>query len=167
LEIAGYESPPYRRLTEAEDRAAVERINASGAGLVFLGLGCPKQDVFAYEHRESVRGVQLCVGAAFDFHSGAKPIAPAWMQRRGLEWLYRLIQEPHRLWRRYLVTNTVFLLRVGLALCRVQQLRRQRQRWRATRKAHGCGPRRNRRARALAADTIETFTCPGNPEFPT
>ena len=167
LEIAGYESPPYRSLTEAEDRAAVERINASGAGLVFVGLGCPKQDVFAYEHRETVRGVQLCVGAAFDFHSGAKPSAPAWMQRRGLEWLYRLIREPRRLWRRYLVTNTVFLLRLGLALCRARRLRRQRQRRRAPRKAHGCRPRRNRRASVLAADTIETFTCPGNPESPT
>jgi exopolysaccharide biosynthesis WecB/TagA/CpsF family protein len=115
LRIAGYEAPPFRPLTPEEDRAVVERINASGAGLVFIGLGCPKQDVFAYEHRDSIRAVQLCVGAAFDFHAGVKPMAPAWMQRRGLEWLYRLIQEPGRLWRRYLVTNSIFLGKLGTA----------------------------------------------------
>ena len=136
LDIAGYESPPYRGLTAAEDRAVVERINASGAGLVFVGLGCPKQDVFAHEHRETITAVQLCVGAAFDFHAGAKPIAPAWMQRRGLEWLYRLIREPRRLWRRYLVTNTIFLVRLGLALCSVRRVRRQRRRWRAIRRGN-------------------------------
>ena len=116
LRIAGHESPPFRALTPAEDRAAVERINASGAGLVFVGLGCPKQDRFAYEHRHAIQAVQLCVGAAFDFHAGAKKMAPAWMQRRGLEWLYRLVQEPGRLWRRYLVTNSHFLAKLAAAL---------------------------------------------------
>jgi N-acetylglucosaminyldiphosphoundecaprenol N-acetyl-beta-D-mannosaminyltransferase len=96
----------------------VERINGSGAGLMFIGLGCPKQDLFAYDHRATIRAVQVCVGAAFDFHAGVKPMAPAWMQRRGLEWLYRLIQEPGRLWRRYLVTNSVFLAKLGAALAR-------------------------------------------------
>jgi len=118
LEIAGYESPPFRPLTEEEDRAVVERINASGAGLVFIGLGCPKQDIFAGEHRDRIAGVQLCVGAAFDFHAETKPMAPQWMQRRGLEWLYRLLKEPRRLGRRYLVTNTVFLFKLAVALCR-------------------------------------------------
>jgi exopolysaccharide biosynthesis WecB/TagA/CpsF family protein len=118
LQIAGYEAPPFRPLTAEEDRAVVERINVSGAGLMFIGLGCPKQDLFAYDHRATIRAVQVCVGAAFDFHAGVKPMAPAWMQRRGLEWLYRLIQEPGRLWRRYLVTNSVFLAKLGAALAR-------------------------------------------------
>ena len=76
----------------------VRRINDSGAGIVFIGLGCPKQDHFAADHRDRILGVQVCVGAAFDFHAGHKKVAPAWMQRRGLEWVYRLIQEPRRLW---------------------------------------------------------------------
>ncbi len=109
LEIAGSESPPFRPLTQAEDAAVVARINASGAGVIFLGIGCPRQEIFAAEHREALRGVQLCVGAAFDFHAGAVRQAPAWMQRRGLEWLYRLTREPGRLWRRYLVTNSLFV----------------------------------------------------------
>ena len=118
LTIAGYEAPPFRALTAEEDRAVVERINDSGAGLVFIGLGCPKQDLFAAEHRDLIRAVQICVGAAFDFHAGVKRVAPAWMQRRGLEWLYRLVQEPGRLWRRYLVTNSLFLAHLGAALAR-------------------------------------------------
>lgn len=112
LVIAGAESPPFRALTPEEDRAVVERINASGASLVFIGLGCPKQDIFAAAHRDRIRGVQVCVGAAFDFHAGEKKIAPIWMQRRGLEWLFRLWQEPRRLWRRYLTTNSIFVCRV-------------------------------------------------------
>jgi N-acetylglucosaminyldiphosphoundecaprenol N-acetyl-beta-D-mannosaminyltransferase len=118
LEIAGYEAPPFRALTPEEDRAVVERINASGAGLVFIGLGCPKQDVFAAEHRDRIRAVQVCVGAAFDFHAGVKSVAPPWMQKRGLEWLYRLWQEPGRLWRRYLVTNSIFLGKFAAAYVR-------------------------------------------------
>lgn len=109
LRIAGAESPPFRPLTEEEDESVIERINESGAGIVFIGLGCPKQDRFAFEHRNSIKGVQVCVGAAFDFHAGVKKIAPAWMQRRGLEWLFRLMSEPRRLFRRYLVTNSIFV----------------------------------------------------------
>ncbi len=116
LEIAGEEAPPFRPLTAEEDQEVVERINASGAGLVFIGLGCPKQDHFAYEHRGSIHAVQICVGAAFDFHAGVKPTAPGWMQRRGLEWLFRLLQEPRRLWKRYLVTNSIFIWKLATAL---------------------------------------------------
>ncbi len=115
LRIAGAESPPFRALSPAEDEATVERINTSGAGLLFLGLGCPKQDFFAHAHRESIRAVQVCVGAAFDFHAGVKPMAPAWMQRHGLEWLFRLAHEPRRLGRRYLVTNSLFLTKLAAA----------------------------------------------------
>jgi exopolysaccharide biosynthesis WecB/TagA/CpsF family protein len=109
LIIAGAESPPFRKLTAEEDEEMVRRINESGAGIAFIGLGCPKQDHFAADHRDRIRGVQVCVGAAFDFHAGVKKPAPVWMQRRGLEWVYRLVQEPRRLWRRYLVTNTLFV----------------------------------------------------------
>jgi N-acetylglucosaminyldiphosphoundecaprenol N-acetyl-beta-D-mannosaminyltransferase len=110
LHIAGAESPPFRPLTAEEDAAAVERINASGAGLLFLGTGSPRQEVFAFEHRDSIHAVQLCVGAAFDFHAGTKKIAPPWMQKRGLEWLFRLTQEPGRLWKRYLTMNSRYVM---------------------------------------------------------
>jgi N-acetylglucosaminyldiphosphoundecaprenol N-acetyl-beta-D-mannosaminyltransferase len=116
LVISGGESPPFRPLTADEDRAAVERINDSGAGIVFVGLGCPKQDHFAADHRTRIRAVQVCVGAAFDFHAGVTPMAPPWMQKRGLEWLYRLCREPRRLGRRYLVTNSQFAVKFGRAL---------------------------------------------------
>lgn len=110
LIIAGAESPPFRPLTAEEDAETVRRINDSGAGLVFIGLGCPRQEMFAADHRDSIRAVQLCVGAAFDFHAGNKRMAPAWMQRWSLEWLFRLCQEPRRLFKRYLVTNSIFCL---------------------------------------------------------
>lgn len=112
LRIAGAEAPPFRPLTPGEDQAAVDRINQSGAGLIFLGLGCPKQEHFAYDHRTQIHGVQLCVGAAFDFHAGCKKTAPKWMQRNGLEWAFRLMTEPGRLWQRYLLTNSLFMFKV-------------------------------------------------------
>lgn len=112
LIVAGRESPPFRKLTAAEDAATVVRMNASGASLVFLGLGCPKQEHFAYDHRNRIHAVQLCVGAAFDFIAGNKKTAPRWMQDRGLEWLFRLSCDPRRLWRRYLKTNTIFVWKV-------------------------------------------------------
>lgn len=118
LKIAGCESPPFRPLTEQEKLDTAARINDSGAGILFVGLGAPKQDIYAYENRESIRPVMVCVGAAFDFHAGEKSMAPGWMQRNGLEWLFRLASEPRRLWKRYLVTNSIFLLKLGQELCR-------------------------------------------------
>ena len=109
LVVGGYESPPFRPLTPQEDAEAVARINASGAGLVFVGLGCPKQELWMQAHRGHINAVMLGVGAAFDFHAGTVPRAPAWMREHGLEWLHRLASEPRRLWRRYLVTNTLFV----------------------------------------------------------
>jgi N-acetylglucosaminyldiphosphoundecaprenol N-acetyl-beta-D-mannosaminyltransferase len=109
LLIAGSESPPFRSLTKDEDNAVIGRINKSKAGLVFLGLGCPKQELFAYQHKHKICAVQLCVGAAFDFHAGMKPQAPVWMQKNGLEWLYRLSTEPKRLLGRYITTNSFFV----------------------------------------------------------
>jgi N-acetylglucosaminyldiphosphoundecaprenol N-acetyl-beta-D-mannosaminyltransferase len=116
LRIAGIESPPFRPLTVEEDEALVKRIQSSGARIVFVGLGCPKQDHFAYEHRQRIRAVQVCVGAAFELHAGVKKMAPAWMQRNGLEWLFRLAQEPRRLAARYLLANPWFLARTTAEL---------------------------------------------------
>jgi exopolysaccharide biosynthesis WecB/TagA/CpsF family protein len=108
----GCEASVFRPLTRQEDEELVDRISHSEAGLVFLGLGCPLQEIFAHDHRQLIRAVQICVGAAFDFHGGHKKMAPAWLQENGLEWLYRLSQEPRRLWRRYLVTNSIFLIKI-------------------------------------------------------
>lgn len=110
LVIAGMESPPFRPLSEKEDAAAVRRINGSGAGFVFVGLGCPKQERWMSEHRGRINAVMLGVGAAFDFHAGTISRAPEWMRNNGLEWLHRLASEPRRLWRRYLVTNSLFVM---------------------------------------------------------
>lgn len=121
LQVAYAYSPPFRPLTTEEDRAVVEAINASGAKILFVGLGCPKQERWMAEHRGRVRAVMLGVGAAFDFHAGRIPQAPAWMQRVGLEWIFRLLQEPKRLWRRYLKHNPRFLL---LALLQLTGMRR-------------------------------------------
>lgn len=113
LTIAGAISPPYRELTDTENSALVEQINSSKANILFVGLGCPKQDLFVSRNRSRLSPVQICVGAAFDFHAGVKKIAPRWMQRNGLEWLFRLAAEPRRLFKRYLVTNSVFVFRVA------------------------------------------------------
>jgi N-acetylglucosaminyldiphosphoundecaprenol N-acetyl-beta-D-mannosaminyltransferase len=109
IEIVGVESPPFRPLTEAEEHALVERIRDSGANVVWIGLGTPKQDHFLDAFRERLSMPLIAVGAAFDFLAGDKKMAPRWMQDRGLEWLYRLLSEPRRLWKRYLVGNLVFL----------------------------------------------------------
>jgi N-acetylglucosaminyldiphosphoundecaprenol N-acetyl-beta-D-mannosaminyltransferase len=109
LEVAGSYSPPFRTLTAAEDEAIVDVINRSGAGVVWVGLGCPKQEKWMISHRGRIKAVMIGVGAAFDYHAGTITRAPSWMQRSGLEWLHRLLSEPRRLWRRYLITNTLFI----------------------------------------------------------
>lgn len=114
LRIVGALSPPYRALTPEEDREVVEKIDGSGAGIVFVGLGCPKQETWMRERRGQVQAVMIGVGAAFDFHAGLLRRAPAWMQRSGLEWFYRLACEPRRLWRRYLITNVGFVIQTVL-----------------------------------------------------
>lgn len=114
LNVVGWEPSVFRPLTRKEDEDLVERINKSGPGIVFIGLGCPLQEKFAFEHKNKIKAVQICVGAAFDFHSGEKKMAPKWMQRCSLEWLFRFLREPKRLWKRYLVTNTNFLLSLFL-----------------------------------------------------
>jgi exopolysaccharide biosynthesis WecB/TagA/CpsF family protein len=109
LLIAGAEPSKFRQLTEAEQQEAAERIRASQARILFVGLGCPRQEVFAYEMGELLPMPILAVGAAFDYHAGLLRETPAFLQRIGLMWLHRLAQEPKRLWRRYLVTNTQFV----------------------------------------------------------
>lgn len=114
LLVAGAEPSRFRRISPAEKADIVARIKESGARIVFVGLGCPRQEVWAYEYRERLSMPILAVGAAFDFHAGTLSQAPRWMQRRGLEWLYRLSREPLRLWRRYLLLNPAYLVRVSL-----------------------------------------------------
>lgn len=110
LKVAGMASPPFRPLSPEEDQRAIAELNASGAGVVFIGLGCPRQELWMAEHRAKVQAVMIGVGAAFDFHAGVVRRAPVWMQNLGLEWLHRLLSEPRRLWRRYLVTNALFVI---------------------------------------------------------
>jgi N-acetylglucosaminyldiphosphoundecaprenol N-acetyl-beta-D-mannosaminyltransferase len=110
LRIAGAISPPFRQLTAEEDAADVEGINASGAGTIWVSLGCPKQEKWLAAHRGRINAVMIGVRGAFDYHAGTIQRAPRWMQDAGLEWLHRLVSEPRRLWRRYLVTNTLFVV---------------------------------------------------------
>ena len=113
IEVAGIYSPPFRPLTVEEDRAAVDRINLSKADFVWIGLGAPKQERWMAEHKGKVQGLMIGVGAGFDYHAGSLKRAPQWMQKCSLEWLYRLLQDPVRLFKRYLVTNTKYLWLIG------------------------------------------------------
>jgi N-acetylglucosaminyldiphosphoundecaprenol N-acetyl-beta-D-mannosaminyltransferase len=117
LRVAGTEAPAFRPPTPEEDEEAVRRINAAAPDLIFVGLGCPKQERWMATHRDRLRAAVLVgVGAAFDFHTGRVRQAPRWMMRAGLEWLFRLGQEPRRLWRRYLVYNPLFVFHLTLEL---------------------------------------------------
>ena len=109
LAIAGMVSPPFHELSEEEDAEAVRAINESGADVIWVGLGAPKQENWMYAHKDKVNGVMIGVGAGFDYHAGNIKRAPMWMQKMSLEWLYRLLQDPKRLFKRYLVTNTRYL----------------------------------------------------------
>jgi N-acetylglucosaminyldiphosphoundecaprenol N-acetyl-beta-D-mannosaminyltransferase len=110
LDIAGGHSRPFRPLTRAEEEDDVKRIDASGAAVVWVGTGQPKQEIWMAKMRPRLAAPMLVgVGAAFDFHAGLVPQAPPWMQRNGLEWTYRLAREPRRLWRRYARYNPLFV----------------------------------------------------------
>ena len=108
LMIAFQMSPPFRELTLQEDENIINEINMSGIKILFVGLGCPKQEKWMAIHKDRVNSVMLGVGAAFDFHAGKIKQAPVWMQAKGLEWLFRLFMEPTRLWKRYLKHNPRF-----------------------------------------------------------
>lgn len=113
LHIAGSHAPPFRSLTPEEDEMDIHHINQSGAHVVFVGLGCPKQEHWMAAHRGQINAVMIGVGAAFDYHAGTIKRAPLSWQRNGFEWLHRLLSEPRRLFKRYLITNTLFI--VGLS----------------------------------------------------
>jgi N-acetylglucosaminyldiphosphoundecaprenol N-acetyl-beta-D-mannosaminyltransferase len=114
-------APPFRPLTPEEDEAVTREIVASGARILFVGIGCPKQEKWMVEHRDRIPAVMLGVGAAFDFLTGQVRQAPRWMQNAGLEWAFRLAMEPRRLWKRYAKHNPRF---AGLFLLQVLGLRR-------------------------------------------
>jgi N-acetylglucosaminyldiphosphoundecaprenol N-acetyl-beta-D-mannosaminyltransferase len=116
LEIVGTESPPLMTNSALADARAADRINRSGAQLVFVGLGCPKQEYWMRLNRGRVRAVMLGVGAAFDYHAGDVARAPPWLRRAGFEWFYRMVADPRRLWRRYAVTNSLFVLYTAASL---------------------------------------------------
>src|SRR5271157_858481 len=110
VDIAYSFSPPFQPLSDEEHTRIVNEINSSGVRILFVGLGCPKQERWMAQHKSKISAVMVGVGAAFDFYAGAKPQAPAWMQKGGLEWLYRLLQEPRRLGKRYLYHNPRFMV---------------------------------------------------------
>jgi len=118
LQIAGMQSDRFRDATPEEDEADIRTINESGARIVFVGRGCPRQEKWVAAHLGKVDAVMIAVGAAFDFHAGTLPQAPAIMQDYGLEWLFRLAQEPSRLWRRYLILNPLFVFNLSRQLTR-------------------------------------------------
>jgi len=116
LQVVCSFSPPFQEMSQEEDAEIVKSINASSVRILFVGLGCPKQENWMSEHRGNVNAVMLGVGAAFDFHAGLKSQAPAWMQKIGMEWLFRFASEPRRLWRRYLYHNPRFVFLAVLDL---------------------------------------------------
>ncbi len=120
LRVAYAYSPPFRDLTLEEDQRIIQDINGSGARILFVGIGNPKQEFWMAAHRGQVQAVMVGVGAAFDFLAGAKPQAPRWMMGVGLEWLFRLATEPRRLWKRYLKQNPRFIVLFALQLLRVK-----------------------------------------------
>jgi N-acetylglucosaminyldiphosphoundecaprenol N-acetyl-beta-D-mannosaminyltransferase len=109
LKIAGMEPLPFRPLTSEEDQHVVSAINSSQAGVVFIALGCPKQEIWMHQHRHKINATMVGVGGVFPIYAGIKKHAPRWAQDLGLEWFYRLLQEPGRLWKRYLITIPPFL----------------------------------------------------------
>jgi N-acetylglucosaminyldiphosphoundecaprenol N-acetyl-beta-D-mannosaminyltransferase len=120
LKIAYSCAPPFRPLTPSEDAEISTAIQAAGVRILFVGLGSPKQDRWMHAHQGSIPAVMLGVGAAFDFLAGTKPQAPRWMQRNGMEWVFRLIAEPRRLWRRYFRQNPRFCLLAIVQLLRAR-----------------------------------------------
>jgi N-acetylglucosaminyldiphosphoundecaprenol N-acetyl-beta-D-mannosaminyltransferase len=120
LQIAGQWSPPFRELTTFEEAEMVERINAAQPDIVWIGLSTPKQERWMARYVGRISApVLIGVGAAFDMHAGLKKQAPRWVQRSGLEWLFRLMIEPRRLWRRYLLNNPRFMWRLLLQFSRI------------------------------------------------
>ncbi len=128
LKIAGRYAPPFRELDEKEEEGVICMINKAKPDIIWVGLGCPKQQPWMYNHRNKVNvPVMIGVGAAFDFLAGVKPQAPRWIRDNGFEWLFRLLTEPNRLWRRYLVNGSLFIFYIAIELivngCRPTKIR--------------------------------------------
>lgn len=121
LIIAGSQPRRLRKVSPAEKLEIAQEIRESGAAITFVGLGCPRQEVWAYEYREELSMPLLAVGAAFDFHAGLLPQAPKKLQDLGLEWFYRLVQEPKRLWKRYLFLNPYYLWLISLQILKLRK----------------------------------------------
>jgi len=128
IRIVGAEPSRFRRLTEKDAAEVEQRIRDAGAHLVLVGLGCPRQEIFVFEHLQSLGVPMLAVGAAFDFLAGRIPKAPSWMQKSGLEWLFRLAHEPRRLWRRYVLLNPLYCLMIAGQWMRLPGLNLDRER---------------------------------------
>lgn len=122
LKIAGSQPSRFRQVTAAEQIEIAETIRDSGAGIVLVGLGCPRQETWVFENRELLQMPALAVGAAFDFHAGTISQAPASLQNHGLEWLYRFVQEPRRLWKRYVYLNPLYLLLIAFQLLKLRTM---------------------------------------------
>lgn len=111
INIVGMYSPPFRDITEEEDKEIITMINKADPDFVWVGLGAPKQEKWMYNHQDKIKGLMVGVGAGFDYFAGNIKRAPMWMQKNNLEWFYRLVQEPKRLFNKYLITNTKFIIR--------------------------------------------------------
>ncbi len=121
MKIAGKQPSRFRQVTADEQREIAAEIIASGASIVMVGLGCPRQETWVYENRQLLPMPLLAVGAAFDFHAGTLPQAPEWMQKRGLEWLFRFAQEPRRLFKRYVYLNPLYLTMLFLQMTKLRK----------------------------------------------
>lgn len=126
IQIVGMFSPPFREMTVSEKQKIVLEINGSEPDFVWVGLGAPKQEQWMYQHKGKIKGLMIGVGAGFDYYAGNIKRAPEWMQKWSLEWLYRLIQDPKKLWKRYAYTNLKFLwltsIKYGLGLNKKRKL---------------------------------------------
>ena len=109
VQLVGQHPDRFREATPEEDLQDIQKINKSEAHIVLVGRGCPRQEIWVANHLGKVQAAMMAVGAAFDFHAGTLSQAPTWMQKNGLEWLFRLVAEPKRLWKRYLFTNSQFI----------------------------------------------------------
>jgi exopolysaccharide biosynthesis WecB/TagA/CpsF family protein len=121
LIIAGAQPSRFRNVSPVEKQDIARKIKDSGAAIVFVGLGCPRQEVWVYEYSDTLSMPIIAVGAAFDFHAGRLSRAPYWMQQVGLEWFYRLICEPKRLWKRYVLLNPLYIFLLGLQLFKLKK----------------------------------------------
>lgn len=127
LKIAGTLAPPFRELTKKEDEKIIKYIKDASPDILWVGLGVPKQDIWMNLHKDRLKGIiQIGVGAAFSFHAGVLKQAPKWMQRHGLEWFFRITQEPRRLWWRYLKCVPLFIIFVFLQYVGIIRYKRQK-----------------------------------------